>query len=123
MYTMPKDTTNALFEHVCTVHDKDCDNQETSISDVSAIDVQKSLHNEMSNDEDKLLHEDQAALDRRQKLTGDDMQSVVQIDNIENIIYQCAPGQNNTPQYLLLDDDFPDLFPYSQGGYFHLTEL
>ena len=123
MCTMPKDTTNASFEHVCTLHDKDCDNQETSILDVSATDLQESLHNEMSNDEDKLLHEDQAAVDRRQELTGDDMPSVVQIDNIENKIYQCAPGQNNTPQYLLLDGNFevltfPDLFPYIRGGYF-----
>ena len=67
--------------------------------------------------------EDKAAVDRRQEITGDDMPSVVQIDNIENHIYQCAPGQNNTPQYLLLDDNFevlafPDLFPYGQGGYF-----
>ena len=77
----------------------------------------------MSNDEDKLLHEDHATVDRRQELTGDDMPSVVQIYNIENKIYQCAPGQNNTPQYLLLDDNFevltfPDLFPYGWGGYF-----
>ena len=39
MCTMPNDTTNALFEHVCTLHDKDCDNQKNSILDVSAIDV------------------------------------------------------------------------------------
>ena len=77
----------------------------------------------MISDEDKLLCEYQAAVDRRQEIKGDDMPSVVQIDNIENHIYQCAPGQNNTPQYLLLDDNFevlafPDLFPYGQGGYF-----
>ena len=77
----------------------------------------------MISDEDKLLCEDQAAVDRRQEITGDDLPSAVQIDNIENHIYQCAPGQNNTPQYLLLDDNlevlaFPDLFPYGQGGYF-----
>ena len=54
--------------------------------------------------------------------------SVVQIDNIENKIYQCAPGQNNTPQYLLLDDNFevlafPDLFPYGRGGYFSSNRI
>ena len=64
------------------------------------------LPSEMTSDEDKILDEDQAAVDRQQELTGDDMPSVVQIDNIENHIYQCAPGQNNTPQYLLLDDNF-----------------
>ena len=47
---------------------------------------------------------------------------MVQIDNLENQIYQCAPGENNIPKYLLLDDDFevlafPDLFPYGRGAY------
>ena len=47
---------------------------------------------------------------------------MVQIDNLENGIYQCAPGENNIPKYLLLDDDFealafPNLFPYGQGAY------
>ena len=103
MCTMPRDTTNASFEHVCTLHDKDCDNQGTSILDASASDLQKSLDNEMSNDEDKLLHEDQEAVDRRQELTGDDMPSVVQIDNIENKIYQCAPGQTtHTNTYYMM---------------------
>ena len=36
--------------------------------------------NEMTSDEDKILDEDQAAVDRWQELTGDDMPSV-QIDN------------------------------------------
>ena len=40
----------------------------------------------------------------------------------ENQIYQCAPGENNIPKYILLDNDFevlafPDLFPYGSGGY------
>ena len=50
------------------------------------------------------------------------MPSVIQIDNLEKEIYQCAPGENNTPKYMLLDDNFevlafPDLFPYGKGGY------
>ena len=41
---------------------------------------------------------------------------------MENQIYQCAPGENNIPKYMLLDNDFevlafPDLFPYGGGGY------
>ena len=41
---------------------------------------------------------------------------------MENHIYQCAPGENNIPKYILLDNDveilaFPDLFPYGSGGY------
>ena len=38
------------------------------------------------------------------------------------IVYISAPGENNIPKYILLDEDFevltfPDLFPYSYGGY------
>ena len=44
------------------------------------------------------------------------------MDNMENCIYQCAPGENNIPKYVLLDNDcevlaFPDLFPYGSGAY------
>ena len=68
------------------------------------------------------LAEDQAALDRKQELTGDAMPSVIQMDNMENCMYQCAPGENNIPKYVLLDNDFevlafPDLFPYGSGDY------
>ena len=50
------------------------------------------------------------------------MPIVVQIDNLEKEIYQYAPSENNTPKYMLLDDNFkvlafPDLFPYGKGGY------
>ena len=50
------------------------------------------------------------------------MPSVVQFENLENQIYQCAPGENNISKYILLDNDFevlalPDLFPYGSGGY------
>ena len=76
---------------------------------------------EVLEDEAELL-EDQAAIDQRQDTTGDPLPSVVQFDSLENVIYNCAPGENNIPQYILLDDDFevmafPDLFPYGVGGY------
>ena len=50
------------------------------------------------------------------------MPSVIEIDNMKNCIYQCAPGENNIPKYGLLDNDFevqafPDLLPYGSGGY------
>ena len=37
-------------------------------------------------------------------------------------MYQCPPGENKIPKYILLDDNFkvlafPDLFPYGTGGY------
>ena len=64
----------------------------------------------------------QVAVNCRQELTGDPLPSVVQFENLENQIYQCAPGENNIPKYFLLDNDFevvafPDHFPYGGGGY------
>ena len=78
--------------------------------------------NTESDDEGMELVEDQAAINCRQELTGDPLPSVLQIENLENQIYQCAPGENNIPKYMLLDNDFevlafPDLFPYGSGGY------
>ena len=78
--------------------------------------------NTESDDEGTELVEDQAAINCRQELTGDPLPSVLQIENLENKIYQCAPGENNIPKYMLLDNDFevlafPDLFPYDSGGY------
>ena len=70
-----------------------------------------------SYDEDMELVEEQAAGNCRQELTGDSLPSVLQFKKLENQIYQCAPGENNIPKYMLLDNDFevlafPDLFPY-----------
>ena len=45
-----------------------------------------------SDDEDTELVEDQAAVDHRQELTGDPLPSVVQFENLEHQLYQCAPG-------------------------------
>ena len=38
-------------------------------------------------------------------------------------MYQCAPGENNIPKYILPDEDFevlafPGFFPYGEGGYY-----
>ena len=73
-------------------------------------------------DEDTEQAEEQIAINHRQKLSGDPLLSVVQFENLENQIYQCTPGENNIPNYILLDNDFevlafPDLFPYGSGGY------
>ena len=72
-------------------------------------------------DEDTELAEEQIAINHRQELTGDPLPSAVQFENLENQIYQCAPGENNIPKYFLLDNDFevlayPDLFPYGSDG-------
>ena len=78
--------------------------------------------NTESDDEDMELVEDQAAINHRQELTGDPLPSVLQIEHLENQIYQCASWENNIPKYMLLDNDFevldfPDFFPYGSGGY------
>ena len=66
------------------------------------------------NDEDTEEAEDQIAINHRQELTGDPLPTVVQYENLENQIYQCAPGENNIPKYILLDNDFEVLaFPES----------
>ena len=74
------------------------------------------------NDEDTEEAEEQIAINHKQELTGNPLPTVVQYENLENQIYQCAPGENNIPIYILLDNDFevlvfPDLFPYGSGGY------
>ena len=74
------------------------------------------------NDEDTEQAEEQIAINHRQELTGDPLPIVVQFENLENQIYQCAPAENTIPKYILLDNDFevlsfPDLFPYGSGGY------
>ena len=53
-----------------------------------------------SDDEDTELAEEQVPVNCRQKLTGDPLSSVVQFENVENQIYQCAPGENNIPKYV-----------------------
>ena len=50
---------------------------------------------------------------------------MLQFENIENAIFQCAPGQNNIPRYILLDDEFEvlvflNLFPL--GCFFYYSE-
>ena len=73
-----------------------------------------------SDDEDTELVEEQG--NHRQELTGDPLPCVVQFENLQNHINQCAPGENNIPKYFSLRNDFevlafPDLFPYGCGGY------
>ena len=42
--------------------------------------------------------------------------------NITDAVYSVAPGEGNTPQYILMDHNFevlvfPDLFPTGRGDY------
>ena len=72
--------------------------------------------------EDTELAEEQVAVNHGQELTDDTLPSVVQVENLENQIYQCALGENNIPKYILLDNDFevlvfPDIFPHGGASY------
>ena len=95
------------------------DNQQLCVRQIESTNVDSV---DTESDEDTELAEEQIAVNHRQELTGDPLPSVVQFENLENQIYQCAPGENNIPKYILLDNDFEvlafsDLFSYGSGGY------
>ena len=76
----------------------------------------------MTTDDSELL-EDQIALEWKENLTGHVLPSMLQFENLENAIFQCASGQNNISRYILLDDEFevlafPDLFPLGCFSYY-----
>ena len=56
--------------------------------------------------DDAGLLEDQITLEWKENLTGHVLPSMLQFENLENAIFQCAPGQNNIPRYILLDNEF-----------------
>ena len=81
-------------------HDPDLDDEELipeqqSTDDILNIEGNKAvvIENNTNDDEDSDndLQKGQAALDHKQKLTGDALPSVVQIEKLENRVYQCAP--------------------------------
>ena len=80
------------------------DNQQLFMKQIES--THEKTMNTRSDDEDTELVEDQAAVNHRQQLIGDPLPSVVQFENLGNQIYQCAPGENNIPKYILLDNDF-----------------
>ena len=95
------------------------DNQELCTTQIAST---KTDTSDSETDIDTEVVEEQIAINKRQELTGDPLPSVLQFENLENQIYQCAPGENNIPKYILLDNDFKvlaflDLFQYSSGGY------
>ena len=95
------------------------DNQELCTTQIAST---KTDTSDTESDVDTEVFEEQIAINKRQVLTGDPLPSVLQFENLENQIYQCAPRENNIPKSILLDNDsevlaFPDLFPYGSGGY------
>ena len=73
------------------------DNQQQCTTQIESTNVDMI---DTEGDEDTELAEEQIAVNHRQELTGDPLPSVVQFDNFENQIYQCAPGENNIPKYI-----------------------
>ena len=56
------------------------------------------------------------------QVVGKPTSNMLQYENLEQEIYTCAPGENNTPHYMLVDDTFkelafPDMFSYGCCGY------
>ena len=85
------------------------DNQQLCTTQIESTNVDTI---DTESDEDTELAEEQIAFNHRQELKCDPLPSVVQFENMENQIYQCAPGENNIPKYILLDNDFEVLaFP------------
>ena len=87
-----------------------------STEDTSYVMMKSSEKNSDIAEDYSELVEDQIALEQKENLTGDVLPSVLQYEEVENAIFQCAPAQNNIPRYVLLDDQFellafPDLFP------------
>ena len=73
------------------------DNQQVCTTQIESTNVDTI---DTESDEDTKLAEEQVAVNCRQELTGDPLLNVVQFENLENQIYQCAPGENNIPKYI-----------------------
>ena len=70
------------------------DNQQLCTTQIESTNVDTI---DTETDKDTELAEEQIAINHRQELTSDPLPSVVQFENLENQIYQCAPGENNIP--------------------------
>ena len=103
---------NEAMQQFCNFHTNDV----TTHPESQCNNNEDNYHEDTTELDNELL-EDQAAINWRQELTGDPLPYVIQMDNMENNIYQCAPDENNIPKYVLMDNDFeilafPDLFLY-----------
>ena len=90
---------------------------------VTNMDSQEDTQSESGDEKGrKELEENQAAADRNAEMYRHPYSSTLQINNLEDAVYSVAPGEGNTPQYILMDHNFkvlafPDLFPTGRGGY------
>ena len=111
-------------------HDDGDNNDENNITH-HELSEGNSPDNKIS-EEDRELIEDCIATEASLQVTGRSTANVLQFENLENEIYTCAPGENNTPCYMLMDNEFevlvfPDMFPYGPGAFstsdYHKTKL
>ena len=68
------------------------------------------------------IEEDIQACEADELLHGIPESNTLEPECFENELYACAPGENQTPRYMLLDEyfeesAFPDMFPLGVGGY------
>ena len=82
-------------------HEKQSTDSVLNIEENTAVVIENTKND--NEESDCELQEEQAALARKQEFTGDALPSVVQIENLEYQVYQCAPGENNIRKYILLD--------------------
>lgn len=74
--------------------------------------------------EDATLAEEQEEIDRRATVTVEPDSTCVELDDIEGISFNIAPGEDSIPKYILMDDDFevlafPNMFPNGTMGYYN----
>ena len=82
----------------------------------------RNSHETLSKLDAEELKEDELETEHRANTNGDQLPSMVQINQLEEEIYQCAPGEDKVPKYMLMDKEFealafPDCFPYGNYTY------
>ena len=120
--TINEDTAHEQSQNMTDISKVTQNTENTQVlytTDITSTNVENI---DTQNAEDTEQAEEQITINHRQELTGDPLPTVVQFENLEKQIYQCAPGENNIPKHILSDNDFevlafPDQFPYGSGGY------
>ena len=124
--TTSSESTTEISMGVSDTDNNTPDSNITSISLQSTIEINMEVSDtdnntpdkNITNDvilEEKELEEDCVAAVKSMTLTGEPTANMLQFENLENEIYTCAPGENNIPCYMLMDDEFeilafPDMF-------------
>ena len=71
---------------------------------ITNMDSKEDTQYESGDEKDrKELEEDQAAADRNAEMCIHPYSSTLQINNLEDAVHSVAPGEGNTPQYILMD--------------------